>query len=65
MGCVSANGTGPLPSVPETRAETQLTVAERQREEEEEEEEKEEEDGNRKPTGVKFASGKATSDYFI
>lgn len=50
--------TGPLPCVPETRTETQLTVAERQQEEEGE-------DGNRKPTGVKFASGKATSDYFI
>jgi len=34
--------------------------AERQREEKEEAE-----DGNRKPTGAKFASGKATSDYFI
>lgn len=30
-----------------------------------EEKEEEEEDGNRKPTGAKFASGKATSDYFI
>lgn len=25
----------------------------------------EREDGNRKPTGAEFASGKATSDYFI
>ena len=41
--------------------EIQLAVAERQCEEEE----KKEEDGNRKPTGAKFASGKATSDYFI
>jgi len=55
--CVSA--AGPLPCIPETRAETPLTVAERQREE------KQEENGNRKPTGAKFASGKATSDYFI
>jgi hypothetical protein len=43
--------------------EIQLVVAERQCEEKEEK--KEEEDGNRKPTGAKFASGKATSDYFI
>lgn len=55
----------PLPYVPEIRArahpETRLAVAEPS----DGTQEGGKEDGSRKPTGAEFASGKATSDYFI
>lgn len=63
---IGGAATGPLPCVPETRVETRLTITERQRlGGRARRAEGRREDGNRKPRGAEFASGKATSDYFI